>query len=256
MIKGILIDLSGTVHVGDQPVPGAVEAVRYLQQVGMPFRFVTNTSRKTRAMLHQDLGKLGFEVPAAHIFTAPLAVRSYLTQHKLRPYLLIHPNLSPEFADLPQEEPNAVVVGFAQQAFTYERLNRAFQLLKNGAPLLAIGKTRYFQGRDGLELDAGPFVAALEYAAETEAHVLGKPSSRFFLGAVAELGCSPEEAVMVGDDAVSDVGGALAAGLSAILVQTGKYRPGDEARIGLPGAILARDVGAALGKIIELDRQN
>ena len=77
MIKGILIDLSGTVHVGDQPVPGAVEAIRHLQHVGMPFRFVTNTSRKTRALLHQDLKKLGCEVPAAHIFTAPLAVRHW-----------------------------------------------------------------------------------------------------------------------------------------------------------------------------------
>jgi len=51
-------------------------------------------------------------------------------------------------------------------------------------------------------------------------------------------------------------GPALAAGLSAILVQTGKCRAGDVAKIGLPGAILASDVGAALEKIMELARQN
>lgn len=207
MIKGILIDLSGTVHIGDRAIPGALEAIRRLRQKGIPFRFVTNTSRKTRQMLHQDLMRLGCRVPVEEIFTAPLAVRRYLELHGLRPYLLIHPNLAPEFADLPQHDPDAVVVGFAQHAFTYAALNGAFQLLHNGAPLLATGKTRYFQGETGLELDAGPFVTALEYAAGTTALILGKPSPQFFLGAVAELGCRPEETVMIGDDAASDVGG-------------------------------------------------
>src|SRR5512144_1243566 len=119
MIKGILIDLSGTVHIDDRAVPGAVEAIRRLQRNNVPFRFVTNTSRKTRQMLHEDLLRLGFEVPATHIYTAPLAVRRYLEEHALRPFLLIHPNLTPEFADIPQENPTAVVIGFAQHAFTY-----------------------------------------------------------------------------------------------------------------------------------------
>ncbi len=250
MIKGILIDLSGTVHIGDRAIAGAAEAIRRIQRERIPFRFVTNTSRKTRQMLHEDLLRFGFEVPAAHIFTAPLAVRRYLEQHALRPFLLIHPNLAPEFADLPQEDPTAVVVGFAQHTFTYANLNQAFQLLKNGRPLLATGKTRYFQGTDSLDLDAGPFVTALEYAAETEALVLGKPSPRFFLGAVAELGCRPDEVIMVGDDAVSDVGGGLAAGLRGILVQTGKYRPGDEGKTGYADAILVPDIGAAVDKIL------
>lgn len=250
MLKGILIDLSGTVHVGDRPISGAVEAIRRLQQGGIPFRFVTNTSRKTRRMLHDDLRRMGFTVPVEHIFTAPLAVRRHLEQQNLRPYLLIHPSLAPEFADLPQEDPNAVVVGFAQHAFTYDALNRAFQLLKKGAQLLATGRTRYFQGKESLELDAGPFVTALEYATETEAVILGKPCRQFFLDAVAELGCRPEEAVMIGDDVGSDVGGALAAGLSAVLVQTGKYRPGDEEKSDRPGAVPARDIGAAVERLM------
>ncbi|HLO25012.1 MAG TPA: TIGR01458 family HAD-type hydrolase [Geobacteraceae bacterium] len=249
MIKGILVDLSGTVHIGDRAIPGAVEAVRRLQGEGFPLRFVTNTSRKTRAMLHEDLLRFGFDMPVAHLFTAPLAVRRFLEMNSLRPFLLIHPNLAGEFADLSQQDPNAVVVGFAQHAFTYAAMNRAFQLLKNGAPLLATGKTRYFEGAAGLELDAGPFVDALEYASGTEAVVLGKPSARFFLDAVAELGCRPEETIMVGDDVVSDVRAAVDAGLRGILVQTGKYRQGDEKQISSPEALLARDVCAAVEMI-------
>ena len=250
MITGMLIDLSGTLHIGDTALPGAVDAVARLKKEGVPFRFVTNTSRKTRKMLHGDLLRLGFDVQAEQIFSAPLAVRRYLEANRLRPYLLVHPDLVGEFAGLPAEDPDAVVVGFAQHAFTYAAMNRAFQLLLSGAPLLATGKTRYFEGPRGLELDAGPFVAALEYAAGTEALVLGKPSSRFFLDAVEELGMRPEETLMVGDDVVSDVGAAMAAGLRGVLVQTGKYRSGDEARIGGPEGVLVRDIGAAVEMVL------
>jgi HAD superfamily hydrolase (TIGR01458 family) len=250
MIKGILIDLSGTINVGKQLVPGALEAIRRLEREKMPFRFVTNTSRVTRRMLHRKLSDFGLEVPLEHVFTAPLAVRRYLEQMRMRPFLLINPNLVPEFDGLSQDNPNAVVVGFAQHAFTYAAMNRGFRLLKEGAPLIAIGKTRCYQTDDGLDLDAGPFVAALEYAAETEALVLGKPSQQFFHAAVDELGCRPDEVVMIGDDAASDACGALAAGLSAILVQTGKYRPGDEDKAGCTGLILETNIGSAVTRIL------
>jgi HAD superfamily hydrolase (TIGR01458 family) len=250
MIKGVLIDLSGTIHVGKQAIPGALEAIRRLQREGMPFRFVTNTSRETRRMLHQDMVELGLEVPVEHLFTAPMAVRRYLELERLRPFLLINPNLVPDFSDLPQENPNAVVVGFAQHAFTYASMNRAFRLLMEGAPLISIGKARYYQAEDGLDLDTGPYVTALEYAAKTEALVLGKPSRQFFHAAVEELGCLPEETVMVGDDADSDTCGALAAGLSAILVQTGKYRPGDLEKAGCAGGVTAVDICAAVDMIL------
>jgi HAD superfamily hydrolase (TIGR01458 family) len=250
MIKGVLIDLSGTIHIGKQPIPGALEAIHRLRREGMPFRFVTNTSRETRAMLHRELIELGLEVPVEYLFTAPMAVRRYLEQEGLRPFLLINPNLEPDFAGLPREDPNAVVVGYARHAFTYANMNAAFRLLKQGAPLIAVGMTRYYQAEDGLDLDAGPFVTALEYAAETRALVLGKPSRRFFLSAVEELGGLPEETVMIGDDADSDGCGALAAGISAILVQTGKYRPGDEEKAGCAGMVTVGDIGAAVEMIL------
>ncbi len=250
MIRGVLIDLSGTIHVGKQPIPGALEAIRRLRRAEMPFRFVTNTSRETRGMLHRELVQLGLEVPVEHLFTAPMAVRRYLEQQRLRPFFLINPNLEPDFDGLPRDNPNAVVVGFAQHAFTYAAMNRAFRLLMEGAPLIAIGKTRYYQAEDGLDLDTGPFVTALEYAAETKALVMGKPARQFFLAAVEEFGGKPEETVMIGDDADSDACGALAAGLSAILVRTGKYRPGDMEKAGCAGVVTAADIGAAVDMIL------
>ena len=250
MIKGVLLDLSGTVHIGPDLIPGAAQAVARLREAGIPLRFVTNTSRMSRRMLMEALGRMGLEVTSDDLFTAPAAAAAFLRRENLRPHLLVHPNLREDFADLPQQEPNAVLVTYAEDAFTYVNLNVAFRLLRRGARLLTTSKTPYFQGEDGLMLDAGPFVVALEYASGVEATVLGKPAKDFFLDAVASLGCLPEETVLVGDDAASDVGGALKAGLRGILVRTGKYRPGDEEKMGEGGIALA-DAGAAAEWILE-----
>jgi HAD superfamily hydrolase (TIGR01458 family) len=250
MIKGVLLDLSGTLQVGDAPIPGAISAVRRLQEAGLILRFVTNTSRKTRKTLHDDLIGMGFSMPLEHIFTGALAVRRYLERHRLRPHLLVHRNLVAEFDGLDQENPDAVVVGYAEDGFTFHKMNQAFRYLKAGARFLATGRTRYFEGTDGLVLDAGPFIAALEYAAETEALVLGKPSADFFLAAAKELGLQPSECVMVGDDADSDVAAAERAGLHGILVRTGKYRRGDEEKIP-EDALLLDDIEAAVDEIIK-----
>ena len=127
----------------------------------------------------------------------------------------------------------AVVVGDAAQGFTYAALNTAFRKLLDGAEFLALARNRSFKDDDGeLSLDAGPFVAALEYACQRQAVLFGKPAADFFQAALASAGCDGKEAVMVGDDAEADVAGALAAGVgSALLVRTGKYRPGDENKV-------------------------
>lgn len=249
MIKGVLLDLSGVLYVGDRVLPGGPEAVARLERSGLPVRFVTNSSRSSRDMLWEKLTRMGFAIPLEHIYTAPMAMRRYLLENALRPYLIIHPNLEADFADLPRNNPNAVVLGDAGPAFCYERLNAAFRLLLGGAELLSVGDNRYFMDHDGLSLDVGSFMAGLEYATGRKARVLGKPAIEFFHAALAEIGCRPEEAVMVGDDVASDVAGALRAGLQGLLVRTGKYRTGDERVI--DAGVLVQDVAAAVEWILQ-----
>ena len=249
MIGGILLDLSGVLYIGDNPVAGAVDAVKRLASAGLPVRYITNTTRSTRQMILHRLTRLGFNINAENIFTAPIASRQYIETNNLIPFLLIHPNLEPEFSDL-TGEPNAVLVGDAGDRFTYENMNRAFRHLLDGAILLAMGVNRYFSEGDVLSLDAGPFVHALEYACGTKAVVLGKPSIEFYSTAVRSLGCNPEDTVMVGDDVEADVIGAMGSGLNGILVQTGKFIQGDEKKI-KTGALCVADISAAVDYILE-----
>lgn len=250
MIKGVLLDLSGTIYVGNELLPRAAEAVRRLRAAQFPIRYLTNSSRSPRAAILQKLDDMGIAARAEDLFTAPLAIRDYLREHRLSPWLLVHPAIAGEFEEFSGQHPNCVVLGDAAEDFSYRNLNRAFRLLLDGARLLAVGDNRYFREAAGMSLDAGPFVRALEYAAGCEAVVLGKPSPAFFHAAVSRLGCRPGETLMVGDDVYSDVNGALKAGLKAALVRTGKYRPGDEGKIAAPGACVCRDLLEAVAGIL------
>lgn len=103
----------------------------------------------------------------------------------------------------------------------------AFRHLKAGSKLIAVQRNLYWQNDDGLSLDAGPFITALETAAGVEATVVGKPAAQFFEGAAARLGLPLSEIAMIGDDLLSDVGGAQEAGAHGVLVRTGKFRSSD-----------------------------
>lgn len=231
MLKALLLDLSGVLYQGTRALPGALAALETLRAGPLALRFVTNTSRRSHRQLLGDLADRGFRVDAAELFTAPRAAHDWLGERGLRPWCLIHPNLRDDFADLDQRRPNAVLVGDAEEDFNYLNLDHAFRLLMDGAPLVTMGMNRHFQLDDGLHLDAGPFVRALEYAAECRATITGKPSADFFAQVIEDLGCHPGEAMMIGDDAASDVQAALDAGLRGCLLKTGKYRSGDENRI-------------------------
>ena len=231
--RALLLDLDGTLYEQNHPIPGAAAAIERIRAAGLGLRFVTNTTRLPRRGLLAHLTTLGFTATLDELFTAPAAAARWLQAHGVSRVAVYVPEAThEEFAafTIDDARPDAVVVGDLGPAWTYDRLTQAFRQLLNGARLVAIQKSRYWKTADGLSLDAGPFVAALEYATGTEAVVVGKPSPEFFTAAAASLGLSPGDVAMVGDDARSDVAGAQAAGCLGILVRTGKYRAGDEDR--------------------------
>jgi HAD superfamily hydrolase (TIGR01458 family) len=226
-LDAVLLDLDGVLYVEDEPVEGAREAVAGLRAAGHALRFVTNTTSRSRPATLEKLHRLGFELDENELITpAALAVRHCLQEGRKRVSLVMKDDVKSDFSELEQddERPEAVIVGDLGDGFDYGVLNRAFRHLTAGADLVALQKNRYWMREDGLSLDVGPFVAALEYAAGIEAYVVGKPAPGFFSEVLADLGVPPAAAAMVGDDVETDVGGALDAGLAGILVRTGKYR--------------------------------
>ena len=226
-VRALLVDLEGTVYEAGRPVPGAAGALAVLSAGGVPYCFVTNTTSRPRSTIAAELSAMGIEARAGTIFTAPLAARRYLLDRSLRRcHLLVRPPVLEGFAGIEhvEESPDAVVVGDLGEDFSDATMNRAFRLLLAGALLVTLARNRYYRAADGLVLDQGPFVAALEDAVGTEAKLVGKPSAAFFRPALELLGVGAPSAAIVGDDIDVDVGGGQAAGMRGILVRTDSAR--------------------------------
>jgi HAD superfamily hydrolase (TIGR01458 family) len=225
----VLLDIDGVLHVGDEPIDGAIEALHELRQLSSGVRLVTNTTSKSRRQIVEQLRRLGFDVSADEVLTpAALAVRHCHERGYGSVRLLVGEGLREDLTELgdasSEAAVQAIVLGDLGDGFTAEVLNDAFRLLMDGAELIALQHNRYWRRADGLALDVGAYSALLEYASGREAVVVGKPAREFFTSALAELQSEAESTLMVGDDVEADVGGALAAGLRAVLVRTGKYR--------------------------------
>jgi HAD superfamily hydrolase (TIGR01458 family) len=230
-MAAILLDVDGVLHVSGDPIPGAAEAVRRLRANGHRLRFVTNTTVRSKAQLGEILRSHGIAVDDAEVqTTADAAVRA------LRGKRVLALTMQALVADLDGielvgEGADAVLIGGADETpetnlvFSYMNLARAFAELELGAELYCLHRNRWWQTKRGPQMDSGAFVAGLEYAAQVEAVLLGKPSPAYFTAACEALDADPERAWMVGDDIEIDIAGAQSIGMRTVLVRTGKFRP-------------------------------
>jgi HAD superfamily hydrolase (TIGR01458 family) len=261
---GILCDLEGTLYSGDAPLPGATRLVPALRARDIPFRFVTNTTSRSRRTLVARLGSMGISVSADEIVSAPVAAAAMLRTRG-------HEVVAPFLADAVLEDlggfalqggtaapgdrrPTAILIGDLGERWTHALLQEAFEYLRAGAEFVTCSRDRAYRRGERLVLDAGPFVAALEYATGITALLAGKPSPVMFEAAVAAMRLPVDaraRVLMIGDDMHSDIAGAQDAGLLAWAVETGKFSASEAVRAGItpdriiPGldALLA-DLGA------------
>lgn len=234
-LRAALIDLDGTVYTGAGLIPGADRTIAALTRRGIPFKFVSNSTGRSRRLLVERLASYGLATTTDHVVTA---VRAGVQLLQARGVKTIMPFVAePALEDLtefrvmggtsgqPTGKVDAVVLGDLAHKWNHALLNEAFRALLDGALLVALQKDRYWLGSTGLELDVGPYAAALEFATNREALVAGKPNADFYRAALASLDAAPgRDTVMIGDDLWSDVQGAQRAGLQGWLVRTGKFR--------------------------------
>ena len=105
------MDLGGVIYVGSTPIEGAIAAVAQLRDRGLPLRFITNTTRRSRRQVIADLSQMGLRVQDNELLTPALMARSYLEKHGLSPFLVVHPELEEDFAGLAPGRSEVVVVG-------------------------------------------------------------------------------------------------------------------------------------------------
>jgi HAD superfamily hydrolase (TIGR01458 family) len=248
-VRALLLDLDGVIVLKGEILPGAGEALALLEERRMPYRIVTNTSLVSRASLSRWSGRLGSPIPPERIMSALSASAAYTRHHHPGGPLFVMAStdalvefsgqwlLTGAEADAPGARAAAVVIGDAPEAITYDNLNRAFRLVRGGAELIGMHRNPWWLTPAGPTLDSGAMVTGLEFATETPARILGKPSAAFFREAAAELveevrrvggrRLVRRDIAMVGDDVRTDVLAARRVGLRGFLVLSGKHGPAD-----------------------------
>jgi HAD superfamily hydrolase (TIGR01458 family) len=250
-MAAILLDVDGVLMVSGEAIAGAQAGVDQLRRDGHRLRFVTNNTTRSRAALAQELRDLGIELEDGELQTTASAAARELSGKRV---LALTMNAIVEDLDgveLVGEGADAVLIGGADETvetnhvFSYTNLARAFQELGAGAELYCLHRNRWWQTLRGPMLDAGAFVAGLEFAAEVEATVVGKPSAAYFGAAVEALDAEPGMTWMIGDDIESDIAGAQRFGLRTVLVRTGKFRPDAVER----GSVMPDGIISSIGQL-------
>ncbi len=246
-MQAILFDLDGVIYQDGRVIHGAVDTLNWVRQQAISHRFVTNTTSRPRNAIAERLRNYGLDIDEHNILTPPVAARHWLHRQSVTDIALFIPdNTRTDFAgfnildETADAGAAAVILGDLGEAWDFQRLNRAFRLLQADpdCTLLALGMTRYWRAADGLRLDTGPFVHALEFATGKSAVVLGKPAGDFFYIALEQLGCRADQTLMIGDDICADIDGAQRAGLRTALVRTGKFKESDLGGETEPGMVL------------------
>lgn len=224
----LICDMEGVLHVDWQPLPGSAGALARARAAGLRVAVLTNTTGRSRSEIAARLAAMDMPLPPEVIVTAASATAGHVrTHHPGRPvHLLAEEGARSEFADVRLvEDPAAaevIVIGGPHAGWCYPQLDAVFRALLGGAALVAMQRNRWWPTASGPAMDAGGFVAALEYAASVRAEVVGKPSPAIFRQALDVVGAEPGDALMVGDDLDSDLRPAAAAGIGTCLVRTGK----------------------------------
>jgi len=233
-VRVVCLDVDGTLTdgVGGAALPGAVEAVRRLRRT-TPVRLVTNTTSVPHRALAEALMRQDLLDSPDSLWTPVLVARKELPARGHDSGVLIADAGQREDYAWFREDPAGPAVLLATEAHEWRiaDLQAAFRRLLDGAAFYALTQNRYFRKEAALVTDVGGVAALLTYTSGALAETLGKPSRLLFEAIARETESSLGEMILVGDDAEFDVAAAVALGMRGVLVRTGKYRPGDEARV-------------------------
>lgn len=229
--KLFLFDLDGVLLKGkEQPVKlGGTKIFEAIRSRGKKLAVVTNNSTDTVETVFQRLKSKGIPVRRDEVLTSTRLTAEYIVKKygKVSFFLVGEPGFQEELvrAGLRRatgQRADVVVVGLDRR-LTYSKLDRAVQLARTGADIVASHPARLYMYRKGPAIAVGPILRAIEYGAEKKGVAIGKPSPLMFRIALERMGCTKEETVMVGDQEDTDVEGASRAGIDSILVLTGVY---------------------------------
>ncbi|MEW6196309.1 MAG: HAD hydrolase-like protein [Bacteroidota bacterium] len=222
----LLIDLDGVLRINNRPAPNVKEFLDFITDRKINACIVSNSTLSTSEDVNEFFKFFGIETKIP-IMTASSAAAIYAKQNYKHVAVYCEERVKRIFYEiLDYENPEAVIIGDYGKRWDFKTMNEIFVHVFNGADLIAMQKNRYWEtAADGILLDAGPFVAAIEYATNKQARLIGKPSPYYFHAALRILGfANDEKFLMIGDDLETDIKCTKELGSKSLLIYTGKTK--------------------------------
>lgn len=224
--KGYLIDLDGTMYRGIEAIAEAVDFVNELNNLHLPYLFVTNNSSRTPGQVAEKLRGFGVKAEEENVFTSSLATANYLYDQKkdASVYIMgeegIHTAIQEKGLSIKEEQVDFVVIGI-DRSISYEKFAIACLAVRKGATLVSTNADIAIPTERGLLPGNGSLTAVIAVSTRTEPIFIGKPEAIIMDQALKVLGTSKEETLMIGDNFDTDIMAGINAGLDTLLVHTG-----------------------------------
>jgi HAD superfamily hydrolase (TIGR01457 family) len=228
-LSAYIIDLDGTVYLGNRLIPGVLPFFDRAAAAGKRFCFYTNNSSATPRYYAAKLRRLGVPAKAEHILTSAVATIMYLKKRNRgrRVYVLgtrsFENHLRREGFVLTDQRPDYVVLGF-DKTLTYRKVERACRLILNGVAFVATHPDLVCPTPEGDIPDTGSMIAMIEAATKVRPTVIGKPHKTMLRMALDLLGAKASQTAIVGDRLYTDIKMANDHGLTSILVLSGETK--------------------------------
>lgn len=234
--NGYLIDLDGTMYLGNERIDTAVHFVKELNRSGIPYLFVTNNSAKTPEQVAEKLNNMDIPATPGHVFTSSMATAKYIRNIKksARCYMIgsdgLQEALIQEGAILSDTDCDFSIIGMDRQ-ISFEKYAKACLAIRNGATFLSTNADASVPTERGMLPGNGALTSVITVSTGVEPTYIGKPEHIMMDEALNVLGTTKADTLMVGDNYDTDIQAGIQAGIDTLMVFTGVTQPEDLARL-------------------------
>lgn len=248
---GFISDMDGVIYHGNKLLPGVLEFVDWLKKENKQFIFLTNSSERTPRELKQKLERLGIDVDEENFYTSAMATASFLSSQCPggSAYVIGDAGLTKALYDsgfsMNDINPDYVVVG-ETRTYNYEKIEHAIRLVLKGSKLIGTNPDMTGPTEKGIAPATRALIAPIELATGKQAYFIGKPNPLIMRHALKKLGCSLEEAVIIGDRMDTDIIAGIESEIDTILVMSGVTAPEDISKFPYKPTYIMNGVGNIL----------